>query len=100
MSAPDYILPSESLNQPMLNGLRLLLARVPHAHYIDVVVRINGNDEKHQADWIKHLAQVQPTTDGQTHSCPLCDQRAEAETAFRPCRKQTEANHDRRARKV
>lgn len=46
---------SKHLNQPMRSGMEKLIERARHAHYINAVVRINGQDEIYEADWIKHL---------------------------------------------
>lgn len=46
---------AKHLNEPMRAGMEKLIERARHAHYTNAVVRINGQDEFHEADWIKHL---------------------------------------------
>jgi len=37
-----------------------LVDRARHAHMTDIKLRINGQDEWHQADWLKHLTRTTP----------------------------------------
>lgn len=48
------------LRDDMINDLQRdsivqLVKRAKAAHYANIVLRINGNDEIIQADWLKHL---------------------------------------------
>lgn len=43
------------LNDVMRQGIAILIGRARGAHYTNAQVRINGQDELHEADWIKHL---------------------------------------------
>lgn len=56
MSSKGYFLPDSQLNDLQRASINRLLRFSRHAHYINVIVRINGGDEHFQADWIKHLA--------------------------------------------
>lgn len=51
----EWHLPSEHLNKPQLESIAKLVQRTKQAHYTNVVVRINGENETYEADWIKHM---------------------------------------------
>jgi hypothetical protein len=53
--AADWKLPAEKINRLQQASIERLVTRCKQAHYVDIVVRINGKYEVHQADWIKHL---------------------------------------------
>lgn len=55
VGAGEWCLPSEQLNKPQLESIAKLVQRTKHAHYTNVVVRINGENETYEADWIKHM---------------------------------------------
>ncbi len=42
-----------------MQGMREVIARAALAHYTDVVLRINNTEERYEADWIKHLKEVE-----------------------------------------
>lgn len=52
----DWKLPADAINRLQQASIERIVARCKQAHYVDIVVRINGKYEVHQADWIKHLA--------------------------------------------
>jgi hypothetical protein len=53
-----FVLASERLNSPQLNSVRALIQRAKHAHTTDIVMRINGEDVRTEADWLKWLEEV------------------------------------------
>lgn len=52
----DWRLPAGSINRLQQASIARIVQRCKQAHYVDIVVRINGKYEVHQADWIKRLA--------------------------------------------
>lgn len=44
-----------AMNDLMRDGLLEVIRRAKQAHYTNICVRIDGQDEWHEADWIKHL---------------------------------------------
>lgn len=52
---PDWRLPGAKINEPQQKHLGELVARCKQAHFANVRVRINGEWEEFEADWIKHL---------------------------------------------
>jgi hypothetical protein len=60
-----WVLRRSDVNELQADSINRLIARAKHAHYTNAVVRINGMDEHHEADWIKHIATTpQPAQDG------------------------------------
>jgi hypothetical protein len=53
-------LTDEKINDLQVDSIDRLIQRANAAHYVDVRVRINGEYEWFQADWIKHIAPVVP----------------------------------------
>lgn len=51
----DWRLPAGKINRLQQAGIETLVTRCKQAHYVDIVVRINGKYEVYQADWLKHL---------------------------------------------
>ena len=51
----DYVLPDHCLNEIQHQSIGELLKIAKHSHYINVCVRINGEDRLFEADWIKSL---------------------------------------------
>lgn len=51
-----WVLRRSDVNEPQTESINELIARTKRAHYTDVRLRINGEYEFYQADWIKHLA--------------------------------------------
>jgi len=51
----------DKINDIQLSDLRNTIERAQHAHHTDIGMRIAGQNECYQADWIKHLIE--------THSC-------------------------------
>lgn len=54
-SSMVFELACKDLNYLQIDSLLKLIRMAKHAHHIDVVVRINGEDQLFQADWIKHI---------------------------------------------
>ena len=49
-----------NINSLQVDSINSLIGRAKHAHMIDVKVRVNGQDEWYEADWLKHLKQTAP----------------------------------------
>jgi len=48
------------MKPPMLEYIREKLNKLPNlngAHYVDIIVRINGEDRRYEGDWLKILQQ-------------------------------------------
>lgn len=58
VEAGGWFLPAEKLNEPQAEKMPQLLKRCRGAHYIDVHVRINGQSEYWQADWLRDLEPI------------------------------------------
>lgn len=58
--AEGWFLSRSSVNEPQTESIGKLIKRAKHAHFVDVRVRINGQWEEYQADWIKHLKHTPP----------------------------------------
>ena len=43
------------LNEPQRNSIEAMIPLLWGAHFIDIIIRINGEDRRVQGDWIKHL---------------------------------------------
>lgn len=50
-----WFLKWNAVNNLQSESIKQLMARAKHAHYIDVLVRIDGKDQHFEADWLKHL---------------------------------------------
>lgn len=50
-----WSLTSERINDLQIVSIDRVIARAKQAHHLDICVRINGKNEWHQADWIKHI---------------------------------------------
>jgi hypothetical protein len=53
-----WFLPLHCVNTLQRDSIQALVKRCKHAHYTNVRVRINGQWEEFEADWIKSLAEV------------------------------------------
>ena len=51
----DWHLSKQRINDLQQDSIMQLVKRCKQAHFVDVHVRINGEWEKYQADWIKDL---------------------------------------------
>ena len=54
----DWGLLASSINKLQQASIEALVRRCKKAHHVDIVVRINGEYEVFQADWIKHLEKI------------------------------------------
>ena len=56
-----WVITDENINSLQVASIQRLIDRLKHAHHTDLRVRINGQDEWFQADWIKHLQRTHPS---------------------------------------
>ena len=56
-----WVITDDDINSLQVASIQRLIDRLKHAHHTDLRVRINGQDEWFQADWIKHLQRTHPT---------------------------------------
>lgn len=66
-----FVIPKQSINDLQINSMRRVVKRAKHAHWTDVDVKINGKSERFQADWIKHLSEIQLVNNLMTESAEL-----------------------------
>lgn len=50
-----WLITDEKINSLQVDSIQRLIDRARHAHMTDIKLRINGQDEWYQADWLKHL---------------------------------------------
>jgi hypothetical protein len=55
-----WILTDKNINSLQVDSIQRLIERLKHAHHTDLCVRINGQDEWFQADWLKHMLKATP----------------------------------------
>ena len=55
-----WLLTDKNINSLQVDDIQRLIDRLKHAHHTDLCVRINGQDEWFEADWLKHMARVAP----------------------------------------
>jgi hypothetical protein len=53
-----WCLTDRSINDLQVLSIDRLIKRCGAAHHVNVQIRINGQDEIHEADWLKHLKRV------------------------------------------
>jgi len=53
-----WLLTEKNINSLQVDSIQLLINRLKHAHHTDLCVRINGQDEWFQADWLKHMVRA------------------------------------------
>lgn len=58
-----FTLDLNSINSMQLETMRKAIERAKHAHYTNIEVRINGEYEYVEADWLKHFIEI-PIVDG------------------------------------
>lgn len=56
-----YFLPMAALNEPMNDGLKRLIVDAKRARWTNAIVRKDGGETTHEADWIKHLIAIPPS---------------------------------------
>jgi len=69
-----WLLTDKNINSLQVDSIQRLINRLNHAHHTDIRVRINGQDEWFEADWLKHMVratppQRKPLTDEQIFAC-------------------------------
>jgi hypothetical protein len=55
-----WLLTDKNINSIQVDSIQRLINRLNHAHHTDLCVRINGQDEWFQADWLKHMVRATP----------------------------------------
>ena len=55
-----WLLTDKNINSLQVDDIQRLIDRLKHAHHTDLCVRINGQDEWFEADWLKHMVRVTP----------------------------------------
>lgn len=55
-----WLITDEKINSLQVDSIQRLIDRARHAHMTDIKLRINGQDEWYQADWLKHLIRATP----------------------------------------
>jgi hypothetical protein len=81
-----FFVPFDKINELQIDSIERLIKRTRGAHFTDVRVRINGQYEAYEADWIKHmlvLAEVDDLTAAQMQIAELADKLAKAERVAR-----------------
>jgi hypothetical protein len=56
-----WLITDENINSLQVDSIQRLIDRAKHAHMTDIKLRINGQDEWYQADWLKHMTRTSPT---------------------------------------
>jgi hypothetical protein len=56
-----WLLTDKNINSLQVDSIQRLINRLNHAHHTDLCVRINGQDEWFQADWLKHMVRATPS---------------------------------------
>lgn len=55
MSETNWILPADAINELQQDSIKELVEAAKRAHFCDVVLRIQGEDVRFEADWLKWL---------------------------------------------
>lgn len=58
--AEGWFLPDEKINDLQRRSLETTVKRCKQAHFTNVTIRINGQWEESEADWIKHMVRTRP----------------------------------------
>jgi transcription elongation factor Elf1 len=67
-----WLLTEKNINSLQVDSIELLINRLKHAHHTDLCVRINGQDEWFQADWLKHMVRVTAPQRTEPVALPCC----------------------------
>ncbi len=77
-----WLITDEMINSLQIDSIQRLIDRARHAHMTDIKLRINGQDEWYEADWLKHLKRAAPPqrewqelTDEEIHSISMLNKR-------------------------
>lgn len=54
-----FVLGSNPLNEVQISTIRKMIAKARGASTVDLLMRVNGEDLRFQADWLKHLTEEQ-----------------------------------------
>lgn len=65
-----FWLDSRKLSGLAISGLRDTIIKARHSHIADVILRLNGQDVRLQADWIKYLVECPDGGCGRYPDCP------------------------------
>ena len=65
-----WLLTDKNINSLQVDSIQRLIDRLKHAHHTDLCVRINGQDEWFEADWLKHMVRATPPQ--RTEQEPVC----------------------------
>lgn len=55
------IIDDNAINALVRNGMKKTIELAKHAHYTDVEIRVEGQNKRYEADWIKHLQVCEPS---------------------------------------
>ncbi len=55
-----WLLTDKNINSLQVDSIQRLIDGLNHAHHTDIRVRINGQDEWFEADWLKHMVRATP----------------------------------------
>jgi hypothetical protein len=69
-----WLLTDKNINSLQVDSIQRLINRLNHAHHTDLCVRINGQDEWFEADWLKHMVRVTPPAQTQRTWVGLTDE--------------------------
>jgi hypothetical protein len=74
-----WLLTDKNINSLQVDSIQRLIDCLKHAHHTDLCVRINGQDEWFEADWLKHMIRVTPPQRTEQVCCQKYD------TCLEPC---------------
>ena len=55
-----WLITDKNINHLQVESIQHLIDRARHAHMTDIKLRINGQDEWYEADWLKHMTRTSP----------------------------------------
>jgi hypothetical protein len=58
-----YFVQTDKINRLQCESIERLVKRARHAHWTNIDMRINGQNEHFEADWIKHMLAVPEVDD-------------------------------------
>jgi hypothetical protein len=91
-----WLLTDKNINSLQVDSIQRLIDRLKHAHHTDLCVRINGQDEWFQADWLKHMVRVTPPQRTEQNFCSRCGKRLGGIDSIHTCTPPMENTHDAR----
>ncbi len=53
-----WMITDQGINDLQIESINKVISRAWAAHHVDLIIRINRVDERHQADWLKHLTRA------------------------------------------